>query len=577
MKSKTSFFNAGLIISNFKRYGWASILWCVLLFLAVPFSLMSKSDTLTEPTSFSFSSDPYRCLVTNFGGMFSGLMLCIFPVLIGVLVFRYLHSPKASTMLHGLPLTRPRLFCSSLLSGLVLTLLPLLINGFITAVILLSSPISQLIPFDTALLWLANSLCIAVVCFSLAVFVGMFTGNLAAHFAFTYIIHFLPYCMCLTVFELLSSLVFGFAYPTMPRFLTAFPMMQIDSNSCDYNIFYIISAIVLLVLAYIAYRKRPSESAGDIVVFKFIRPIFKYGVTFCMAVVGYVFTVSATNASGGLALFLLFALIGYCLSQMLISKSWRILKYWKGFVCAAIIFAALWGCIEYDLTGYEKYIPSTDSIESVTFTLPVFEHENFVESSDKDAIEALTKFHAKIISTPNYNESHTPFARYGNFGRICYRTTDGREIVRSYNYNTKDFADELGSLYNTAAVRRTLFPFIYKGTVSCDKVEIIMFGDYSASFSVTAKSDIDALVSAYKSDTENDKSFFEHYTSNGIIGHMDIYVPFAESNTDPLGATIDVNGTNRTTYTTYSHSIQNSYSTTIALIKQLSEKYPASY
>lgn len=570
MKSKISFFNTGLIISNLKRYGWASILWCVLLFLAVPFSIMSKPDALTEPTN-----DPYYCLITSFGGGFSGLMLCIFPVLIGVLVFRYLHSPKASTTLHGLPLTRPRLFCSSLLSGLVLTLLPLLINGFAAAIVLLSSPVSQYITVDAVLLWLANSLCIAVVCFSLTVFVGMFTGNLAAHFAFTYIIHFLPYCMCLTVFELLHSLIFGFSYPSMPRFVTAFPMMQIYNNSCDCNIFYIISASILLALAFAAYRKRPAESAGDIVVFKFIRPIFKYGVTFCLAVVGYVFTVAVSGVSAGLALFLLFALIGYCLSQMLISKSWRIQKYWKGFVCAAIVFTALWGCIEYDLTGYEKYIPPLDDIESVYFTLPVFEHENLAESSDKDVIEAVTQLHKKIISTPSSKEDYNPFARYGSFGRICYRTTDGREITRSYSYSAEDFSAELNALYDTADVRRTLFPFIYKDNAHCDKIEIIMFGDFSASFSVTDKNDIDALVSAYKSDTENDESFFEHYTSNGIIGHMDIYVPRYENGSNMLRNT--KTDTDTASYTAYSHSIQNSYSTTIALIKQLSEKYPASY
>lgn len=97
MKSKTSFFNKGLFFSNIKRYGWVSCVWAALLFLAVPMSMLTYETNIN-----AYQLEDYmNFFMFRFGGILSNLMLCGFPVLVGVLVFRYLHSPRSATVLHG--------------------------------------------------------------------------------------------------------------------------------------------------------------------------------------------------------------------------------------------------------------------------------------------------------------------------------------------------------------------------------------------------------------------------------------------------------------------------------------------
>lgn len=66
-------------------------------------------------------------------------------------------------------------------------------------------PVGQLFAYATIFTWLLNSVCMAFVVFALTVFVGMFTGNIMAHFVFTYIIHFLAAGAVALSNELFSS------------------------------------------------------------------------------------------------------------------------------------------------------------------------------------------------------------------------------------------------------------------------------------------------------------------------------------------------------------------------------------
>src|SRR5665648_757198 len=55
----------------------------------------------------------------------------IMPVLTAVVVFRYLQSASSTTMMHSLPFSRYKLYNSNLLSGLIMVITPILLNGLI--------------------------------------------------------------------------------------------------------------------------------------------------------------------------------------------------------------------------------------------------------------------------------------------------------------------------------------------------------------------------------------------------------------------------------------------------------------
>lgn len=220
-----------------------------------------------------------------------------------------------------------------MISGLVLILFPLLLNTAVILIIKAAMPVGQLFAYATIFTWLLNSVCMAFVVFALTVFVGMFTGNIMAHFVFTYIIHFLPLGLWLLVNELFSALVYGYKYIAPPEWLTQFPMVYFMRNFIECDAAYAIAGVILLALALLVYRKRPLENASDIVVFQFIRPVFKYGVTFCMAIAGccyFYFIFGGNQQSPSIVVALIFTVIGYAIAQMLLQKTWRIWNSYKG-------------------------------------------------------------------------------------------------------------------------------------------------------------------------------------------------------------------------------------------------------
>lgn len=510
MKSKTSFFNKGLLYSNLKRYGWVSALWAVLIFLAVPLPMMSYQveDSLAYLQS---QTDNMQLFLRDFGGILSNLMLCGFPVLIGVLMFRYLHSPKSATVLHGLPFSRPRLFANGVLSGLVLMLFPFLLNVAIVLLVKAAMPIGAYIEYATVFTWLLNSVCMALAVFGLTVFVGMFTGNLMAHFVFTYIVHFLPLALWVLFNELFSQLVYGYQFISPPDWLTKFPMTFFTQNFVDCDAAYAIAGVVLLALAMVVYRKRPLENASDIVVFKVIRPIFKYGVTFCAAITGYIYFYSMGFGQSIIIAFV-FAIIGYALAQMLLSKTWRIWKSYKGMLVSLAVILVFWGGVKMDLTGYEKRVPQIPEVKSVIVYGFTGIQTYAVELTQEADIAKVVDLHEKLSQNQSYKEEqgkpyrermYTP-GRSESF-RVEYTLKNGSSMSRSYTYRMEDYEQEMLALYASEEVRRRGFPVIYKSAADVEAISVCAFYDdkNAQEYRITEKAKIEELMSTFKVDVEH--------------------------------------------------------------------------
>ena len=549
MKSKMSFFNKGLIFSNLKRYSWTSAVWSVLLFLSVPLTIMTYELYDTQDLNLRLLEEGYRSFINRFGGAFANVMLCAFPVLIGMLVFRYLHSQRSSTVMHGLPFTRLRLFANSLFSGFVLMLIPLIINTAIVLIIKLSMPIGEYITYRIIFTWLLNSLCIAFCVFSLTVFVGMFTGNLIAHIVFTYIIHFLPFLLWTCIQELFTTLVYGYSYSQVPEFLTKFPMMYIIQDSTDCNLIYFLSGIVLLVMAFFVYRKRPAESAGDIVSFKFIRPIFKYGVTFCTAIFGYLIFIGITGEKQLTITLLIFVVVGYCLAQMLLSKSFRVWEAWKGLVVSLIVALAILGGIKTDITGFERRVPKAESIESITImsSMPGIDVQT-INLTQKEDIAQIRSMHEDLAGNEKYKAYNGRFPHETYRLLFSYTLTNGKTMERSYRYVVKEYENYLKPLYTP---EKLLTSGIKAMKTEADEILTLHFVAYKYDYrgtSITGREKIAEFLDAYKSDIFS--LSFENLVYNEADSEIasvsfEIYKDKEQTNTNnvlrvPDGSTIEI-------------------------------------
>lgn len=501
MKSKTSFFNCGLFFSNMKRYSWVSLVWAALIFLTIPMRMLTME--INNYMQYWGEIRNINIFMQNFGGALANFMLCGFPVLIGVLMFRYLHSPKSATVMHGLPFSRPRLFANGVISGLVLILFPLLLNTLIIVLVKAAMPIGNYIEYASVFTWLLNSVCIAFAVFALTVFAGMFTGNIMAHFVFTYIIHFLPIGLWLLVNTLFSVLVYGYSFEAPPDWLINFPMIKFAVDTMAYNAWYAAAGAVLLVMAMFAYRVRPLENASDIVVFRFIRPVFKYGVTFCMAIAGYIYFCVMTSSEQSIIVALIFALIGYAVAQMLLQKTWRIWNAYKGLIVSIAVIFVFWGAVEFDITGYERRVPDVSGVESVTITSLPGIPANMIELKSEADIAPVLQFHKKLTDKRGSKNQN----KYGGEGfTVKYEMKNGGVMERSYSYEAEEYKQELITIYNLAAVREQGFPILKNTADDIDAVSVQFFSarnDGKRDYRITDKKQINDLLNVFKVDINN--------------------------------------------------------------------------
>lgn len=472
MNSKTSFFNKGLFFSNLKRFAWAAILETIVLFLSLPLALMMDDPNL--------DNGHYIDMFNTGWTIIPNLTLCVFPIVLAVLLFHYIHQPKMTTALHGLPVSRRQLFGSTILSGMVLLALPIVFNTAMIGIVNVTMYIGYGIYMSSVLRWAAYAFLLALSLFSFASFVGMFVGNAAGHFVFTYILHFLPLALFAIFMALCQMFVYGFdASVDIPQWMLELPMMTITHDfrePCWYfMLLFACISVAFLALALVTYKKRPLEHAGDIVVFEWVKPIFKYGASICLAAVGFLYIAGIGNVDtehnlvGNVLIAIAWAAVGFCIAQMLIMKTWRIFGAYKEMLAVCLVVAVIFIGFQTDIFGFERRTVVPEDVESVTVgylnDMPV----DTVTLKSPEAIELVVQLHEKALA------EREPDYKYGrNYLHIEYRLKDGTTFKRAYHIQG---SQQLLDLHNLEETKRAGFPMAYCDVSLIESIRFYGDGD----------------------------------------------------------------------------------------------------
>lgn len=366
MPLKTSYFNMGVFRNNLKRY------WLIPFFFTF-FLLLLVLSLLND---FTFYSEDLNAAARRifYSSDIMLLFLGIFPLMSGLAVFSYMHFPKNTAMIHSLPLKRGTLFFTNYISGLSFVIFPLLLNGIILFVAEAAIGVKRL---DYALIWFGITLLMAFLLYSFAVFAGMFTGHMASHAIFYMIFNFLAVFLEYMVNLIFKDFMFGFV-SSATRFDVLSPLTYMGRLSSGFqqeagNIVVILSyfaaGLFFSASSYLLYKKRHMEVATDVISLKIVKPIFKYSVTLCSSALIGSILISIMNKNGSITAYiltyLLGGLIGYFVSEMLLKKTFRVIKSYKGFIAYSIVLVLLLSSIAFDFFGTERYVPDNNEIEAV--------------------------------------------------------------------------------------------------------------------------------------------------------------------------------------------------------------------
>ena len=383
MRSATSYFNGALYRKTLARFwplwglwglGWlflAPLRLLNLYFNAYHSPIISAQDyLLNEARELPSMLSP---------GVFLALL---FAVLCAMAVFGYLYNHRSACWTHALPMRREALFTTQYLVGLSMMLLPLLAAAVLTAIVEVSFlPMENWGEVLAALLtWLLAQCGLCLFFFSFAAFCAMFTGHILALPAFYGILNGLAAGLWFLVDALMNEFFYGYAgtrgaltvveYLTPAEALTQAVRWWTEDGLSSPGVVagYAVVGVGLALVSLYVYRRRHVETAGDVVAVAVVRPLFKYGVSFCSGLAFGMFTAAFFGWSDLPVLIpciLIWTVVGCFAAEMLLKKSFRVLKAWRGAaVMAAVVLALCLVCLM-DVFGVVNRVPAAARVQSV--------------------------------------------------------------------------------------------------------------------------------------------------------------------------------------------------------------------
>ncbi|MBR6271455.1 MAG: hypothetical protein IKR26_04810 [Lachnospiraceae bacterium] len=438
MTSRTPYFNKTLFKKNILGV-WP--LWGVAGLLGVVVSLGILNINLYDETRF-FNS------VFELSPIINVVLAMIYAMLCALLVWKYLFSEKSDVFFHSLPVKREGLFLTNYLSGFVIMLIPYVCVG---ATVVISSLVHH--AFDagvvlrTVLIVLGENLFF----FSLASFVVFLVGHLASFIAVYLAANFLAVLFELVITGLARGFWVGYdtVYNAYARFLSPCVHMiaELEESGNWVVAAYAAVGVALSVAAMLLYRGRNSESAGEIVAIRVLRPIFKYAFAIVIGMLGgnilysllYLFdSDSAYRFLPMLICELLMGAIGYFAAQMLLEKTVRVFKKknMTGFILVSAVLILICGSFKMDFFGVENRTAKAEDIKCIEMMAVGARCE--AGQDDSDRLRKILDFHEVILE----NKEDIRFADdtslwtlsdyRGNTVRFVYTLKNGEVFERQY-------------------------------------------------------------------------------------------------------------------------------------------------
>lgn len=505
MRSATSYFNKTVFLHDIKRFWPLTAGYALIWLLMLP--LQQLTDLSYQSPYLSKINIQHDALNVAVGG--GWLTAYIFGILFAMAVFSYLTNARATNGLHALSARRETLYVTHYLAGLLCQ-----IGAQVLALVLSGLVLASHGAFDARVfgLSLLGTMLPTLHFYSFGVLCMIFTGQILAAPVFYGVLSVLAAAMEELVYNFAGNFLYGWYGRGAPLswFSEFSPIYKLAQNrvGADYlseavrnadgtinevvhtgpiinglRLLWVYAAVglVFAVLGLLIYRRRHSEATGTTVAIYWARPIFKYSVTFCAAFAlgqllyhmffGRFRANGAYSLGGTLACMAVAGLIGYFVAEMLLKKSFRVLKGgWQGALVSMAVLAAFGFALSFDLTGFEGYVPDVSRIESAHFEISVYIGGNHASGQidDPSTLQLVTNAHRAMVDDKRRQQAvGSEWYRGGSLGdgsgtqaygqfTVIYTLKDGRVVRRRYQ-PMAIYAEELGSPSTLTAALTALY------------------------------------------------------------------------------------------------------------------------
>lgn len=457
MPSKTSFFNKTTFRKDLTRFFplWGLYALCLLLGL----------------TLITNDEEKYW-VANNFANLMPGMAIVnlIYALVTAAVLFGDLYNTRMCYGLHALPMNRGSWYVSHILSGLLFSLVPTAIMAVVSLPLLAGTPVTN--AWHLGLYWFAVTNLQYLFFFALAVLCAQLTGNWLGLATLYGLLNFGAHIVYILVDGFFTPLLPGVYTPAawLDRFTPvmhfSMPYVKMEkvtnrdalglthysgSFTLTENWGYLLTAaalaLVMLGAAYLLYRRRKLESAGDFLAVSRLAPVLAVAMALTGSVASWLFL----NATGlgyslGKPLLLLFAfaglIVGWFAGQMLLNKSTRVfyLRSWAGLTILTAAMAAGLGLTKLDVLGIADWLPQPEEVTSVTYSISAND-----TLKDEDGIADMIRLHSLCLEEKltmeqvdqqrrEFFQAHPdeeyPYDYYDVY--LSYYLNNGRTVRRQY-------------------------------------------------------------------------------------------------------------------------------------------------
>ena len=287
-----------------------------------------------------------------------------------------------------------------------------------------------------------------------------------------------------------SGFIIENVLPNMSSFMLMFNIFEL--KWLTRIIIVILASIVFLFINLFLYKKRASEAAGKSVSFNVIKLPIKSMMVIFMSILMYLLGYEVMNDSIGWGLFglIVSGVITHCVMEIIYNQDFKKIFAKKIELLVLIIISIfIAAAFQFDIFGYDSYIPSASQIKSTAVISNLLEsnseqYYNKVEISDgyyNDSFVDVdyasdSKIEADLIKKMDIQNKDAvlELARqgieaakydlelYGNFDKvlISYKLKNGRTVGRVYYVDLDQSTSGLSSVYADESYKKSSYPIL---------------------------------------------------------------------------------------------------------------------
>ncbi len=331
--------------------------------------------------------------VNSWIGLEKGMMIliCFLAILCAIQGFSYLYSQKKVDMYHSVPVSKSRRFAIIFINGILIYLVPYLINMFLAMIVAYTNGGMNSRNLQEAFIAAFSNLILYIGIYGLSIIAVMMTGNIIITlFATTvFLIYELAIKYILQAYQ--SHFYSFFSYNSTNSSIYSSPfnwygnaiekMQNISNPGLDMIqaglpdiLKCILLAVIFGVISYICYNKRPSEAAGKPMAFSKTKGIIKILLTVPMTLLIVLEVIEIVQPFNDHArqqlpliifVMIIIVILCSCMIEVIYELDIRAVfkKKYHILISSACVFL-IFSIFHYDLTGYDKWVPDPDKLES---------------------------------------------------------------------------------------------------------------------------------------------------------------------------------------------------------------------